>query len=147
MDSANPLALAATNFGNDGGCSVTLDGHFAYVDTNSQTIYAPTMIRTGTGSIDIAAANDVSLLDMTAPGVIYTAAPLPTARRLEQMLVFSLRLRLDLTPTSWWTNAVNPDGAGDILIHAGNDITGVENVSGSSSTNSQFWCSGWRPAM
>ena len=36
-------------------------------------VVAPTMVRTGTGSIAIAAAGDVAMLDAVAPGVIYTA--------------------------------------------------------------------------
>jgi filamentous hemagglutinin family protein len=37
------------------------------------TVYLPTMVRTGTGNISIAAALDVVLQDTTAPGVIYAA--------------------------------------------------------------------------
>ncbi len=125
-----------------------MDGHFTYVDTNSQTINAPTMIRTGTGSIDVAAANDVSLFnpssgDPTAsivPGVIYTAgAPAAGAPPVGQ----SDGILLGARPSGGYdlmvTSAVNPDGGGDILIHAQNDITGVENVNGTGNANSQFW--------
>ena len=116
---------------------MTLDDHIAYVDSNGQTINTPTMIRTGTGSIDIAAANDVTLADTTAPGVIYTAgapaagAPVGTST---DIVAGNPGFGADDVLA---TNAVNPDGAGDISIQAGNDITGVENVSGSAL--SQFW--------
>jgi filamentous hemagglutinin family protein len=143
LNSANPLALQpAAQFGTGGG-SVTLDDHLAYVDTNGQTINTPTMIRTGTGSIDIAAANDVSLLDTTAPGVIYTAGvPAGGSQGTTESIVAgntsSGAYDLVATPT------VNPDGAGNISIDAGNDITGIETVSGISGgptgyLNSQFW--------
>ncbi|RWV81678.1 hypothetical protein GW17_00056881, partial [Ensete ventricosum] len=72
MTSTDPLALQPAAPNPSGG-SVSLDGHFAWIDTVGQKIYAPTMIRTGTGSIEIAAADNVNLLDQTAPGVIYTA--------------------------------------------------------------------------
>jgi len=145
FSSADPDALQpVSNFPNAQGGSVTLDDHVAYVDTNGQTINTPTMIRTGTGSIDIAAANNVSLLDTTAPGVIYTAgAPAAGAPQGSTTEILDGKTGYganDLVVT----NAVNPDSAGSISIHAQNDITGVENVSGVSGgsagyLNSQFW--------
>ncbi len=146
LSSANPLAVqAAALFGNGGG-SVTVDGHFGYVDTNNQTINVPTMIRTGTGSIDIAAANDISLLDPIAPGVIYTAgapaAGAPVGTNSSIAAGNASFAAYDLLVT----NAVNSDAAGDISIHAQNDITGIENVTGTGSSGngpgfgaSQFW--------
>ncbi|HEY3598581.1 MAG TPA: filamentous hemagglutinin family protein, partial [Paraburkholderia sp.] len=149
LNSANPLALqAAALFNGAGQGSVTLDGHFAFVDANNATLLAPTMIRTGTGSIDIAAANDVSLLDSTAPGVIYTAgapaAGAPVTSASATILKGNSLLKI---PDFLVTSAVNPDSAGDISIHAQGDITGVENVvdttgaiSGIANANiSQFW--------
>ncbi len=125
-------------FGDDQG-NVTLDGHLSYVDTNGQTINAPTMIRTGMGSIYVAAANDVNLLDTTAPGVIYTAGQPATGTTSG-----STESIVEGNPTFGAydllvTNAVNPDGAGDVSIDAGNNITGVESVSGTGSAKSQFW--------
>ncbi|MFM7798929.1 MAG: hypothetical protein ACKPBA_08090, partial [Planctomycetota bacterium] len=70
--SADPLAIAPESSG-----SVFLDGHLSasYRRRNGNTVavLAPTMIRTGTGSISIAAAGDLQLRDTLAPGVIYTA--------------------------------------------------------------------------
>ncbi len=71
--SSNPVALQALSTFTATGGSVTLNGHTAYAETDGQTLFDPTMIRTGTGSIDVAAANDITLLDPTAPGVIYAA--------------------------------------------------------------------------
>jgi len=90
--SANPnatVSLAYALQGNSG--SVIVDKHSSYtqslvqipnVDSGSlqnSTVNLPTMVRTGTGNISIAAALDVVLQDTTAPGVIY-AAGVNTAR-------------------------------------------------------------------
>ncbi|MEW6438573.1 MAG: filamentous hemagglutinin family protein [Pseudomonadota bacterium] len=138
LNSANPLALQpAAQFATGGG-SITLDDHLAYVDANGQTINTPTMIRTGTGSIDIAAANNVSLLDTTAPGVIYTAGvPAGTSQGTTESIVTGNTSfgAYDVVATT----AVNPDGGGNISIVAQGTITGVENVTGSGQALSQFW--------
>lgn len=60
---------------------VIVDKHASYTQTLVQdrlanstvTVDIPTMIRTGTGNINIAAARDVILKDTSAPGVIYAA--------------------------------------------------------------------------
>jgi hypothetical protein len=97
------------------------------------------MIRTGTGSIDIAAANNVSLLDPIAPGVIYTAgAPAAGAPVGTNSGIISPS-NPAVGPDFVVTSTVNPDAAGDISIHAGNDINGIENTSGSGGPVSQFW--------
>ena len=74
--SANPLAVNSNGTGN-----FQIDGHIALNDLNttSAELVVPTTVRTGTGSIDIAAAGDFELLDQLAPGVVYTAgAPAPS---------------------------------------------------------------------
>lgn len=89
--SANPLArmsLASAQAGNGGAGtgSVILNNHTAYTYTNglvvgdngspnatTATFNLPTMVRTGTGNISIAAGLDVVLQDTVAPGVIYAA--------------------------------------------------------------------------
>ncbi len=130
-----------------GGGNVTLDGNFAYLDANNKAIEAPTMIRTGTGSIDIAAANDVALLDTTAPGVIYTAgAPVAGAPVGSNESIANGNSGF-ASPDIFVTPAVNSDGGGDIFIRAQNDITGIEDVmdatgaaTGVVNANvSQFW--------
>ncbi|WP_446902030.1 filamentous haemagglutinin family protein [Burkholderia sp. YIM B11467] len=149
LASANPLAVqpvAAFNAGGAPAGDVTLSQHTAYVDSKGLTLLQPTTIRTGTGSIDIAAGNDFTLADTTAPGVVYTAgAPaqgspalgIPTAVMkggpgMQDILV---------TPT------VNPDSAGDISIRVQGDINGVQNVTdatgavtgGAGNSISQYW--------
>jgi filamentous hemagglutinin family protein len=84
--SADPLALSPlANFAD--GSSAALAGHgnvvidgadaFGLTNVNSDggTFHfaVPTMVRTGTGSIDIAAGRDFILANTDAPGVVYTA--------------------------------------------------------------------------
>jgi hypothetical protein len=58
-----------------------LDGHSSVIPVQGSAgvIAVPTIVRTGTGSIDIAAAGDFALLDHTAPGVVYTAGTIQAA--------------------------------------------------------------------
>ncbi|MGX1321701.1 filamentous hemagglutinin family protein [Bradyrhizobium sp. USDA 377] len=78
--SANPSAVLPTK-----AADVIVDKHATYkqslIATNgtSVSVNLPTMVRTGTGNIDISAAQDVILKDTAAPGVIY-AAGVNTAR-------------------------------------------------------------------
>ncbi|BBF93154.1 filamentous haemagglutinin family protein [Blastochloris tepida] len=104
VSSANPNAmqpLASVQRGD-----VIIDGHASYgqplyssTGSSSKTVNLSTMVRTGTGSITIAAARDVLLKDKIAPGVIY-AAGVNTARLA--------------SPSYYLTNgavvAANPDG-------------------------------------
>lgn len=156
LSSTNPLALQAPATGErSNGRSVTFDGHTAFVDGNGLAVLAPTMIRTGTGSIDIAAGNDIALFDsssiqpnspdITVPGVIYTggapAAGAPAGTGLSIIHGVSNNPDILVTP------AVNPDSAGDITIHAQGDIKGAEyltdvngTVTGRQGANiSPFW--------
>jgi filamentous hemagglutinin family protein len=83
VSSANPQAvipLANAQAGNNG--DVIVSNHTTYTQqlvqdytagSTSITVNLPTMVRTGTGSIDIAAARDVVMNDTVAPGVIYAA--------------------------------------------------------------------------
>lgn len=75
VSSANPTARVP--LANDKG-DVIVDKHASYDQkvvgsTNPVSVNIPTMIRTGTGSITVAAARDVVLKDTAAPGVIYAA--------------------------------------------------------------------------
>jgi Filamentous haemagglutinin family outer membrane protein len=88
IGSANPNATASlASFGdhaagaNAGQGNVLLDQHQMYnasvlLSATASTkvpVNIPTMLRTGTGSIAVAAARDLVLADQLAPGVIYTA--------------------------------------------------------------------------
>ncbi|WP_260464022.1 filamentous haemagglutinin family protein [Burkholderia sp. Bp8963] len=151
--SANPLGLqAASLFSATGGTqsgsgNVVLNGHTAYIDSNGLTLLEPMTIRTGTGSIDVAAGNSVAFVDQTAPAVIYTAgAPSVGAPAGAPATIVAGNLSQG-KPDLLVTASVSPDSAGDIRIRAQGNITGIENVidqtgaiSGLPGNNiSQFW--------
>lgn len=150
LASANPLAVqpaAALNAGGTLAGNVILNQHTAYVDSNGLTLLQPTTIRTGTGSIDIAAGNDFTLADATAPGVVYAAgAPAQgsPALGLASAVMHGNQPGLqDILVTP----AVNPDSAGDISIRVQGDINGVQNVTdangavtgGAGNSIGQYW--------
>jgi filamentous hemagglutinin family protein len=131
VPSANPLALDPAATGN-----VTLDGHadINIVSNTDAVIAVPTIVRTGTGSIDIAAAGDFALLDHTAPGVVYTAGTIAAAPAND---VASLALGGNAFRTGFdgitgistiLTPQVNPDGAGNITLTVQGDIIGFQDV-------------------
>ncbi|QPF87794.1 filamentous hemagglutinin family protein [Bradyrhizobium genosp. L] len=114
-------SLSSTVTGN-----VTIDGHTSYQDSlaKSLAINIPTLVRTGTGSITIAAAGNVELLDQIAPGAVYTAgAPAATPSDFNGPTL----------PTSY---ASNPNGllgtptwatgGGAVTVTAGGSIIGIE---------------------
>jgi hypothetical protein len=132
---ANPLAVAGVGAGNVG-----IDGHVTYSSTmqnnlttpdRSTTIEIPTVIRTGTGSIDIAAAGDVAFLDQAAPGAVYTAGaavatpgdftPPSIAAYLGSVDANGVPNQNGLTSAAAWAN-----GGGSVTVSAGRDIIGVE---------------------
>jgi filamentous hemagglutinin family protein len=112
----------------------------------------PTMLRTGTGGIDIAAANNLQLTDPLAPGTIYTAgvnsAPLPnanlsgTAGNLSignpagfvepQVLLANVRTSIFGPEDA----AAFPQMGGDITINVGQDVIGFQNVKSDAQTSS-----------
>ncbi|WP_195930271.1 filamentous haemagglutinin family protein [Hyphomicrobium album] len=130
---------------------VLISGHRTLV-VGSTTYELPNMIRTGTGSIEIAAGRDVALRDTVAPGVIYTAgrpsADLPAANftTVNGQLVpsnpqgFNKPLKPTINGGDWSctlpgcgvsyvvTTPVWPEAAGDISILAQRDVIGLQNV-------------------
>ena len=118
VDSADPLAVLE-----DGG-DVLIDGH-TVIATSSRQIFLPTTIRTGTGSIDIAASGNVELLDTEAPAVIYTAGRLASG---QSQATSSLVVTVRGAPTLIDTGSVNTEAAGSISITAGGDLIGVGEV-------------------
>ncbi|HEY1610514.1 MAG TPA: filamentous hemagglutinin N-terminal domain-containing protein, partial [Paraburkholderia sp.] len=146
--SANPLGLQAEAIVQAAaGGDVNLNGHFEYLDTTGGASLAPTMIRTGTGAIYIAAANDVQLLDTTAPGVIYTAGtPAPGAPVGPNASLLGANTTQAL-PALLVSPSVSPEGAGNISIQAQNDIIGIQqptdpdgSISGVAGANlGQYW--------
>ncbi len=139
MDSSDPLALSMADAGNVG-----LDGHFAVTDTLTdpavvnvhspfagKTLLFPTTIRTGTGSIDIAAGGDIDWLDDAAPAAIYTAGA-PAAGTSAGTDVSVIRpsetSSATTTPDMLVTGLVNPEHAGDISLSARGNIDSIGQV-------------------
>ncbi len=118
-------ALSSSLTGN-----VTIDGHtsinsYDHQPLNQFTVVVPTMVRTGTGSITIAAAGDFATLDSVAPGTIYTAGYVAdnadgfTAPTLPTLPTGPVSNGLITTPV-WATRG------GNIVVSAGRDIIGIE---------------------
>ncbi len=136
-------ALSSTVTGN-----VTIDGHTSYTNPAkaAQIIDIPTLVRTGTGSIDIAAAGSFMLLDQTAPGAVYTAGTIAT----NADGFTAPTLPTTTTSNGLLTTPVWATGGGNITINVGRDIVGIEtpvDVDGSQTgavgvSTGQFW-SAW----
>jgi hypothetical protein len=146
--SANPLAVANVAYFVPGGAlagegNIEIDGHIALLNLNGTNteIVAPTTVRTGAGSIDIAAAGDFELLDQLAPGVVYTAgAPDPSTTASTGAASIAVGEGAWNGPygngfyapgngiSTILTPEVNPINGGDITLTVGGDIIGIENV-------------------
>lgn len=145
MGSANPNAMQSlAGVSGRGAGDVIVNGHVP-ASTIAADLNLPTMVRTGTGSISIAAARDVSLADTVAPGVIY-AAGVNTARYANpydasgnvtdangflepQLLSYGSPKQGNVevvygAPTA----AAFPVAAGDVSVIAQEDIKGYRNV-------------------
>lgn len=96
--------------------SVIVDDHISYANslyssTNTsvqQTVSIGTVVRTGTGSIEIAAAKDFDLADSVAPGAVYTAGAAADTSSL------------DFTAPSLSSYISNPNGTVSAPAWAGN---------------------------
>ncbi|KAG9596919.1 hypothetical protein KCV01_g9323, partial [Aureobasidium melanogenum] len=114
--------------------SVLLGGHTDFTDpATNRVIAAPTVVRTGTGDIDIVAAGDIRWTDDRAPAAVYTAGA-PAAGTTADGSVSILRpsQNSDLTRTATSelvvTGPVNPEGAGNLSLRAGGDIEGQQDT-------------------
>jgi filamentous hemagglutinin family protein len=116
--------------------NVTIDGHTSYVDTlqhrlvldtrrNPPMVVIPTLVRTGTGSITIAAAGNVALIDTVAQGAVYTAGAVTTTPSdFTAPTVpddYTDRSNNGLVNTPTWAT-----GGGAVDIAAGQSIIGIE---------------------
>ncbi|MGN1287904.1 MAG: beta strand repeat-containing protein, partial [Bradyrhizobium sp.] len=109
--------------------TVAIDGHTSYLNTEpnlagSGTIYIPTIVRTGTGSITIAAAGNVELRDQVAPGAVYTAgaaAATPADFNAPALPIGYIFNPNGLVSTPTWAT-----GGGAVTISAGGSIIGIE---------------------
>jgi filamentous hemagglutinin family protein len=173
--SANPLAVRPLSVFNPAGVSslaghgnVVIDGHTQFNVTSNPAnnlpgtffniaYVTPTIVRTGTGFIDIAAGLDFILADQKAPGVVYTAGrssvdlpdpgfvvqtitdpfdstqqiPMPFATNPQGFLtpqVLSCDLNFECNPYGPATQAAYPVGGGHLTLTAQRDIIGFENT-------------------
>jgi filamentous hemagglutinin family protein len=115
--------------------SVTIDGYAAYTNPDQDymgrnlSILVPTVVRTGTGSIDVIAAGSVEFLNSTAPGAIYTAGALApnaadfTAPQLVPMWnqAWGLHGFSGLLSRPQWAS-----NGGAVTVAAGDSIVGIE---------------------
>lgn len=141
---ADSVAPLETTLGSTS--DITLDGHFAVKDTvtdpavvtpssslTGKTLFMPTTVRTGAGDIDITSAGDIRWLDSAAPATIYTAGT-PAEGTKAGTGVNVLRPSEVIQgfgqnqPDMLLNGLVNPDHAGDISLHAGGDIDGIQQV-------------------
>ncbi|MGO4702976.1 filamentous haemagglutinin family protein [Dyella sp. 2RAB6] len=138
VDAVDPLATLA------GAGDVNLDNHFAVVDTLTPTtptgqqsktsgkaVLLPTVVRTGSGSIEIASGGDINWLDAAAPAAIYTAGtPAQGTGTATNVSVIRPDWSSPLanTPYMLSTGQVNPEHAGDLSLNARGDIDGIQRV-------------------
>ena len=129
MASSDPGATAQGSLG-----SVLLGGHTDFTDPDTlRVLAAPTLVRTGTGDIEIAAAADIRWTDDRAPAAVYTAgAPAEgtTASTSASLLkpANAGGLQTSASPELVVTGAVNPDDAGHLSLSAGGNIEGIQNT-------------------
>ncbi|WP_051278426.1 filamentous haemagglutinin family protein [Solimonas flava] len=125
--SSDPLALHGT------GGDLTLDGHTTFNRTDDNygvtTVYlSPTLIRTGTGSIELAAAHDIALLDEQAPGAIYAAGRQSAATAVGTESALVITGDALLAPGIVVSGVNTPEDGGKVSLHAQNDILGLQQV-------------------
>lgn len=114
--------------------AVKLGGHTDYADpVTHRVLAAPTVVRTGTGDIEMAAAGDIRWTDDRAPAAVYTAGT-PAEGTTQDATASILRpsdndaLSRSASPELVVTGGVNPDGAGHIDLRAGGNIDGIQNT-------------------
>ncbi|MDQ0008521.1 filamentous hemagglutinin family protein [Luteibacter jiangsuensis] len=129
LGSSDPLATMAGAV-----ASLHLGGHTEYHDPiTGKVLAAPTLVRTGTGDIDIVAASDVRWDDAKAPAAVYTAGEAADGTQTDtgaSILRPSTNGNLtdSATPELVLSGAVNPVNAGRIGLHAGGDIVGLQDT-------------------
>ncbi|WP_298364966.1 filamentous haemagglutinin family protein [uncultured Bradyrhizobium sp.] len=110
--------------------SVTIDGHSSYLNqlsvpgVGATTINIPTLVRTGTGSITIAAAGNVELRDQVAPGAVYTAGA-ATATPAD-FNAPTLPALYTVQPNGLVSAPAWATGGGAVTVTAGGSIIGIE---------------------
>lgn len=139
LASVNPAAVTPGS-----NADVAIDGHIAYANSQftvrsgfQQTISIGNVVRTGTGSIVIAASGDFVLADMIAPGAVYTAGTAvdtPAGFTAPAVPSGYTDNPNGLVNTPTWAT-----GGGSITIDAGGDIVGVEDANRYGASNWGSW--------
>lgn len=112
---------------------VVLDGHQRYQEAGKNDVLLPTVVRTGTGSIQIAAARDLRFADADAPASIYSAGQPGSGSDVGDD-VRIVRAGIDAggvassVPGQLVSAQANAEAAGDLLLQAGRDILGNRQV-------------------
>ncbi|WP_170292283.1 filamentous haemagglutinin family protein [Xanthomonas maliensis] len=142
-DSTRYRIVAGADFANlrpdalrrDSTADVVIDGHQRYQEAGKRDVLLPTVVRTGTGSIQIAAARDLRLADADAPASIYTAGR-PAADSEIGTDTRVLRNEdadgnggvINRSADQVIGAQANAEAAGDLLLQAGRDIVGNRQV-------------------
>jgi filamentous hemagglutinin family protein len=149
--SANPnAAIPVASLSPSLTANVTINGHTVYnnpfTTALGKVIDIPTLVRTGTGSITMAAAGNVELLDQLAPGAVYTAGAV--AAPISGFLPPTIPSAYNTTPNGLLSTPSWAIGGGSVTVTAGQSIIGIETPTNSSSNNQtgvtngptgQFW--------
>ncbi|MFC6841130.1 filamentous hemagglutinin family protein [Xanthomonas theicola] len=113
---------------------VVLDGHQRYQENGKKDLLLPTVVRTGTGGIQIAAARDLRFADADAPASVYSAGR-PAADGESGDDPHIVRGNDDPNAGTISRSAdqvvsaqANAEAAGDLLLQAGRDILGNRQV-------------------
>lgn len=119
--------------------SVTIGGNTAYTDPEdtAETVYVPTLVRTGTGSITLTAAGNVEFTDSVVQGAVYTAGTATTTP--SDFTAASLSSGYATTPDGLISEPEWGTGGGSVTIDAGGSIIGIaatETSSGAVTTES-----------
>ncbi|MBV9235522.1 MAG: hypothetical protein JOZ94_06785, partial [Xanthobacteraceae bacterium] len=121
---ANPAAAGISS------ASIIIGGHSSYMDTNTNSalinplINIPTLVRTGTGAIDLVAAANVAFVDQTAPGAVYTAGALVTPP--DYFTTPAVPASYFASPNGLVGGPSWSNGGGSVTITAGGSIIGIE---------------------
>ncbi|MGO1072792.1 filamentous haemagglutinin family protein [Lysobacter sp. CA199] len=129
LASAAPTALRAQALAGD----IVFDGHTTVTSIdalgNLRTLPVPNVLRSGTGGIELVAAQDIRFLDKTAPASVYTAgAPAVGTQASSASQIVSTDRGSQVMPDLIQTGPVNPEAAGDLVLRAGRDIVGEREI-------------------
>ncbi|WP_161607339.1 filamentous haemagglutinin family protein [Methyloferula stellata] len=102
--------------------SIVISGHTSYTDplSTSQTVNVPTLVRTGTGSITLAAPGDVLFTDPVIEGAVYTAGAAVTTP--SDFSAPGLGAKYAATPNGLVSTLAWGTGGGAITVDAGQSI-------------------------